>query len=195
MLKDLLKAGDWMAKIDLKDTYFMVPMAEEDRKHLHFQWKGKVYQINRLPFGLSSAPWVFTKSTRPVIATLRELRLHMIIYIGNILIVAETESLLRDHIMGVVYLLENLGFVINHPKSQLTPTQEIEFLGFVVHSTTMELKLPGEKIKRIKSETGKALQSQTVTALMLSQLIGKMNAATQAIHMAPLYYGNLQGCL
>ena len=97
--------------------------------------------------------------------------------------------------MGVVYLLENLGFVINHPKSQLTLTQEIEFLGFVVNSTTMELKLPGEKIKKIKSETGKALQSQTVTALMLSRLIDKMNAATQAIYMAPLYYKNLQGCL
>ena len=94
--------------------------------------------------------------------------------------------------MGVVYLLENLRFVLNYPKSQLTPFQEIEFLKFVVNSTSME---PEEKMKKIKSETGKALQSQTVTALMLSRLIGKMNAATQAIHMAPLYYGNLQGCL
>ena len=30
---------------------------------------------------------------------------------------------------------------------------------------------------------------------MLSWVKGKMNAATQAIHMAPLYYRNLQGCL
>ena len=39
-----------------------------------------------------------------------------------------------------------------------------------------ELQLHGEK-KKIKSETAKALRSQTVTALMLSRLIGKMNAA------------------
>ena len=146
----------------------MVPMAEEDRQYLRFQWKEKVYQFNCLPFGLSSAPWVFTKTTRPVVATLRELGLRVIIYIDDILIIANTESLLRDHIMGVVYLLENLGFVLNYPKSQLIPTQEIEFLGFVVNSTTMELKLPGEKVKKIRSETGKVLQSQTITALMLS---------------------------
>ena len=24
MLKDLLKPGDWMTKVDLKDTYFMI---------------------------------------------------------------------------------------------------------------------------------------------------------------------------
>jgi hypothetical protein len=42
----------------------------------------------------------------------------------------------------------------------------------------MELRLPGEKIKKIRAEAGKILQSQSVSALALSQLIGKMNAAT-----------------
>ena len=32
MLKDLLKQGDFMAKIDLKDAYFAVPISESDRK-------------------------------------------------------------------------------------------------------------------------------------------------------------------
>ena len=70
VLRDLLKAGDWMAKIDLKDAYFMVPMAKEDRTYFCFQWKGRAYQFNCLPFGLSSVPWVFTKTTRPMVATL-----------------------------------------------------------------------------------------------------------------------------
>ena len=34
----------------------------------------------------------------------------------DIIYMAKTESLLKDHITAVVYLLENLGFVINHPK-------------------------------------------------------------------------------
>ena len=195
MLKDLLRAGDWMAKIDLKDAYFMIPIAQEDRDFLKFQWKDQTYQFNSLPFGLSSAPWVFTKTTRPVVAILREIGLRMIIYIDDILVMAETESLLKDHTTAVVYLLENLGFVINYPKSELTPTQEIEFLGFTVNSTKMELRLPGEKIKKIRNEAGKILQPDTVSALALSRLIGKMNAATQAIPMAPLYYRNLQTCL
>lgn len=44
-------------------------------------------------------------------ATLRELGLHLIIYRDDTLIMEETESLLRDHITAVIYLLENLGFV------------------------------------------------------------------------------------
>ena len=195
MLKDLLKAGDWMAKIDLKDAYFMIPIAQEDRDFLCFEWKNKNYHFNCLPFGLSSAPWVFTKTTKPVVAALRELGLRLIIYIDDILMMAETESLLKEHILAAVYLLENLGFVINHPKSELVPTQEIEFLGFKIISTKMEIKLPGEKLRKIKSETGKILQDRSVSALTLSRIIGKMNAATQAIPMAPLYYRNLQACL
>ena len=89
---------------------------------------------------------------------------------------------------------ENLGFVINHPKSELTPTLEIEFLGFTVNSIEMELKLPGEKVKKIKSETGNALQSHTLSALVLSRIIRKMDVANQAIPMAPIYYRNLQAC-
>ena len=46
----------------------------------------------------------------------------------------------------------------------------------------------GEKIKKIRAEAGKILQSHSVSGLALSRLIGKMNAATQAIPMAPLYY-------
>ena len=34
MLKDLLRQGDFMAKIDLKDAYFAVPISEPDREHL-----------------------------------------------------------------------------------------------------------------------------------------------------------------
>ena len=195
MLKDLLRAGDWMAKIDLKDAYFMIPIAQEDRDFLKFQWRDQTYQFNCLPFGLSSAPWVFTKTTRPVVAALREIGLRLIIYIHDILVMAETESLLKDHVTAVVYLLENLGFVINHPKSELDPSQEIEFLGFTVNSKRIELKLPGEKIKKIRAEAGRVLQSDTVSALTLSRLIWKMNAATQAIPMAPLHYRNLQTCL
>ena len=53
-----------MATIDLKDAYFAVLISEPDRKYLRFRWRGKVYQFNCLPFGLSCAPWVFTKKPR-----------------------------------------------------------------------------------------------------------------------------------
>lgn len=48
----------------------------------------------------------------------------MIIYINDILVIAETKSLMKDYATAVVHLLDGLGFIINHPKSELSPTQE-----------------------------------------------------------------------
>ena len=41
------------------------------------------------------------------------------------LIIAKSETLLKDHIQGITYLIENLGFVINFPKSLLQPKKII----------------------------------------------------------------------
>ena len=125
----------------------------------------------------------------------RSLGLRTIMYIDDILNLAESKTLAKEHTAGLVYLLENLGFVINYPKSQLTPSQEVEFLGFIINSNTMELKLPGEKLKKIRAETRRLANQTQPQALALSRLLGKLNHATQAILPAPLFYRNLQSCL
>ena len=70
MLKDVLKEGDWMTKVDLKDAYFMIPLSSAHRHLLRFRWEGQVFQFEFLPFSLASSPWVFTKTTKPIAATL-----------------------------------------------------------------------------------------------------------------------------
>ena len=51
------------------------------RKYLRFVESGNTYEINCLPFGLSSVPWVFTKTLKPVAALLREMGVRLIVYI------------------------------------------------------------------------------------------------------------------
>ena len=70
-----------MANIDLKDAYFAVPVSEEDRKHLRFRWGNRTFQFNCPPFGLSRAPWVFTKIIKAALAVLG---IRLIIYIDDI---------------------------------------------------------------------------------------------------------------
>ena len=137
------------------------------------------------------APWVFIKILRPVAAQLRELGVIIIVYIDDILIIAETPELLRDHTMGLIYLFENLGFIIGYNKCVLEPTQLIDFLGFMTDLTRQELHLPAEKIKKIRAEARKLSASTSTTARKLSQFLGKLNAATQAVPVAPLFYQNL----
>jgi hypothetical protein len=195
VLRDLLRAGDWMAKVDLKDAYFMLPIREEDRAFLKFSLKNDTYQIRCLPFGLACDPWDFTKALKPVAAQLRQLGMRLIVYIDDILILAESKELARDHAIGLVYLLENLGFAVSKAKCQLEPTQTIEFLGFTVSSLSQELSLPNGKIKKIRAETWALLGNRQVSIRKLSQLLGKLQAATGTIPLAPLFSHKLQRAL
>ena len=61
-----------LASLDLKDTYFFHVLIQSSHQNfLRFHLQGETYQFQSLPFGLSSAPWVFTKVLAPVIAYIR----------------------------------------------------------------------------------------------------------------------------
>ena len=104
--------------------------------------------------------------------------MQLIVYIDDILILAESKEMARDHVMGLLYLLENLGFVISKPKCVLDPMQIIEFLGFSVNSVQQELSLPTGKVK-IRAEARHLLEGSPATVRKLSQFLGRLQAATR----------------
>ena len=69
-IRDLLRQGDWMVSIDLKDAYLSALVWEGHRRYLCFMWQDTMYKFKSLPFGLCSAPRVFTKLLKPVLAQL-----------------------------------------------------------------------------------------------------------------------------
>ena len=86
------------------------------------------------------------------------------------------------HTSLTLNLLEALGFVVNnYPKSQLEPSQVIDYLGFVNDSVKKELQLP-----KIKAE---ANAPEPCLSKELATLIGRLAAA---ILIAPLHYRSLQ---
>ena len=192
LIKELLQEGDWMIKLDLKDAYFAVPIHQPHRKFLQFQWKGRTYHFNCLPFGLSSAPRVFTKLTKPIMAWLRQLGIKSIAYIDDFLLVVPSpeEGFLLACL--VTTLLQKLGFTINSNKSILNPTQDLEFLGFHLNSVTMAIQIPQLKLQAIESQASSLMRQHTVTGRDLAKFIGKASSMALAIPMAPLFYWALQ---
>ena len=195
-VKALLRKNDWMAKIDLKDAFFMVPIAPQFHNLLLFRVGLETYQFKCLPFRLCTAPRVFTKTLKPMVEILRSTGIRLVIYIDDMLLMASSSKLLTEQVHSTLFLLENAGFIINNnKKSLLDPTQEIEFLGMIINSVKMDISLPGEKIKNIRQEAQKLLNHLRPSAHLLFQLIGKLNATTPALQMAPLFCRSLQRCL
>ena len=112
-LKQLLNPNDFMVKLDLKDAYLTVGIHEDSQQYLRFIWKGQTYQFQALPFGLCTAPRIFTKLLKPVIAFLRMQNIRLLIYLDDILIVGSNITALNKHTQLVLELLRSLGFIKN----------------------------------------------------------------------------------
>ena len=139
-----------MTKLDLQDTYLTIPVGPKSKIFLKVSWKGVLYQLTCLPFGLSPSARLFTKTLKPVIAFLRSMEISLLIFLDDILIMADSPERAAEHTEIVIRVLESLGFVIKKKKSILKPTQTILFLGFIVNSIKMLLLLPEGKTAKIK---------------------------------------------
>ena len=191
-VKDLLKQGEYMCKVDLKDAYLTIPIHQDSQKYLKFRWRDKIYQYTALPFGLSAAPRCFTKVLKTVLAKLRATGVRMVAYLDDLLVTANNKQNAESHCWRVVDLLTALGFIINQEKSQQTVSQQIEFLGFVIDSVGMTFALPQDKVKKIVSTCRNYLNRDQVTLRDLARLIGVLTATTLAVLPAPLHYRALQ---
>jgi hypothetical protein len=144
-LRHTIREGDWLAKLDLKDAYLTVPIFSLHRKFLRFKWGHDIFEFVSLSFGLSSAPWAFTKLLRVVIAHLRKLGLRLVIYLDDILVVASSQLAARLAVNQVRSLLESLGLVISTEQSVEDPVQALEYIGIFIDTLSMKLLLPERK--------------------------------------------------
>lgn len=107
----LLFPNDFLASIDLEDAYFLIPVHQDDRKFLRFRFQGQLFQFRVLPFGLASAPYIFTKILKPVIYSLRKEGLFSVIYLDDFLLIAPTYNQCLKNISITMKLLSSLGFI------------------------------------------------------------------------------------
>ena len=190
-LPDLIQSQNWMIKMDLKDAFLQIPVCQE-HQHLQFQWNATIYQFNCLPFGLTSAPRVFTKVLKPVVGTLRRMGICLIVYLDDILIMHQSKEELMQLTPLICRFFTGLGWVVNLKKSHLTPEQSVEFLGFMVNSLTMKLILPAQKLKKIQQDAQRLLKLERVSVRELARFLGKVSAASRAVWQAPFHYRPLQ---
>ena len=121
-------ASHFMTKVDMSDYIFHLPIKPEERQNSRFMWQGKKYQRTAMPFSLTPAPRLATKILQPVIRYLRSMRVRLIVYIGDILVLARSQEEGLRHTQLRIDTLHHFGFGVHPDKIQAVPTRSIDFL-------------------------------------------------------------------
>ena len=118
-IRTSLIPGEWVSSIDLSDAYLHVPIHPNSRKYLRFCYKSQVFQFTSLPFGLATAPQVFTMIVKEVklMALSRGLRVHQ--YLDDWLMRSQSQEEAQVNTQAVVDLTQYVGWIINQEKSEL----------------------------------------------------------------------------
>ena len=82
--------------------------------------------------------------------------------------------------------LGNLGFVVHPEKSVFVHSQEIEYLGFIINSITMKIRLTTEKKRKIFDLCQEVLLKESISIRLFSKLLGKFTSSFQVIKYGQL---------
>jgi hypothetical protein len=180
-LRTLLTPNAWVAKVDIKDAYFHVPLHKSVSKFLAFSAGGKRFAFCALPFGLNIAPAVFTgmmNYPRRIVAAQGVLSLT---YLDDWIIWAPTEAECSSFVQIVVTTLEDVGFIVNEEKSSLTPAQHIEWLGVAWHTPTATCSLPPQFQHKVFQSASLLLSRETYSRRQLESFIGLISFAARVV--------------
>ena len=122
------------------------PNAQGRKKVFAFVVIKRVYQFTCLPFGLATSLREFTKLPRPVVALLRKRGVKLHVYLEDWLIRADIPEQAQLHAQMTISLLQYLGWIINYEieKSDLTPSQDFQFIGMQFNTRTVHSGAPAE---------------------------------------------------
>lgn len=189
---NMVTSNCFMESIDIKDAYYSVPIAPEHRKYLRFQWKGKLLQYTCFPNGLACCPRLFTKLFKSAYASLRQTGDGIVPYIDDSYLQRGTEPECWQSVKKTALLLQDLGLIIHPDKSVFIPKRVLTFLGFVINSIDMTVKLSPDKANHLQEACTKLLNTQHPTIRDVAQVIGLMVSSAPAVELCMLFYRTLE---
>ena len=187
-----VRPADFAVSIDLSDAYFHVGIRHSFRKYLRFTDGISVFQFKALPFGLSSAPRVFTRIMLAVASCLRSQGIRLLQYLDDWLFLSTDRQTLLSHLRVAVSLVTRLGLVINPEKSETTPSQDFVFVGIRFLTRHNLILVPPPRVTSILSLVQVFLRRSTVSARYLLSLLGVLNSAAELIPLGRLHLRPLQ---
>ena len=187
-----LGKGTLLAKMDVKSAYRIVPVHPLDRPLLGMSWKGCTYVDKALPFGLRSAPKIFTSIADGLEWIARQRGASsMFHYLDDFITTGPPGS--NECLQNIEVLLmacKILGVPVAVEKSE-GPTTKIVFLGIEVDTVAMVLRLPEDKLERLNSCIADWRGRKCATKREMLSLIGHLSHACKVVKPGRVFLSRL----
>ncbi len=133
---------------------------------------------------LSLAPRTFTRCMDVALSHLRQMRICVLNYLDDWLILAQSQTVLTSHKTLLLSHLDCLGLRVYFAKSLMSPSQRVLFLGTVTVSAGWAMTIPrhAASFKKGPAHPLKAFQ----------RMLGLMAAASPVLHLGLLYMRPIQ---
>lgn len=147
-----LGRGTKLVKLDLKSAYRIIPVHPHDQHLLAISWEGKIYVDRALPFGLRSAPKIFSAVADMITWALHCAGINnQIHYLDDFLFMGAPDTEEGAQALAIAQeVLQHLGVPVAAHKTE-GPSTLVAFLGILIDSERFELRFPTENIQRLKS--------------------------------------------
>ena len=145
----LLGQGTVLAKIDLRNAYRVIPVHSDDHPLLGIVWDKDTFVDTALPFGLQSAPKIFSAFADALAWVLHRQgvrwQLH---YLDDFLFLGPPGCPdCASALQGAIVSCNRLGVPVAAHKTE-GPATCLTFLGIQIDTVSMCLSLPQEKLSR-----------------------------------------------
>ena len=177
----------WGSSVDITDAFLHVPMAWEFQRFFAFVLGKRVFVFQMMPFGLSPAPWAFTRIVRPIKAALHRVAVRVWSFLNDFLILTRSRLQSEKHTQLALSLLDKLAIKVNWEKSALRPQQRLEYLGVLWDFKDFTLTLPQSKVVSILQLCGSCLSRSSLSRRELESLVGLLNFAAPYLPLGRLY--------
>ena len=175
----MLEGGEFLSVIDIKSAYRAVPIKEDHRKYQGFSWEldgaTKYYVDNRMCFGLRLGPSYFNRLSCFIYEILSVFYgLRVVNYLDDFLSVSDSlEEALNARDL-IVKTLRFLGFHVAFDKL-IYPSKCVTFLGIILDTDRMELRLPEGKLHKLLDLLNGHLSKKKVSKKDLESIGGLLS--------------------
>ena len=178
----LLGPGALLAKMDLHQAYRNLPVHADDHPLLAIRWGQHTYVDTALPFGLRSAPKIFSALADTLAWVLADngvdRQLH---YLDDFLFIGPPK---RDtcaaSLQIALQVCSRLGMPVSHHKT-VGPSTKLTFLGIQIDTKAMLLSLAQDKLARISAIVLSWRSKRSASKQELQSLIGHLSHAATVV--------------